>query len=67
MKNKILGFSLITAGCILIYVFATFAPVTNNINARDFFSGFALGVGLIFFAALVVLLIKKAREKSAAA
>jgi hypothetical protein len=63
MKNTILGFSLITVGCILIYVFAAFTPVIGNLNARDFFRGFSMGIGLFAASYLVVLLIRRAMQK----
>jgi len=40
---------------------------TKNLNAPDFIKGFAIGLGLMTGATVVVLLIKKAREKAKAA
>jgi len=63
MKNKILGFSLITLGCIIIYVFAKFTPLIGNLNVRDFFRGFSMGIGLFTASYLVMLLIRRAMQK----
>jgi UDP-N-acetylmuramyl pentapeptide phosphotransferase/UDP-N-acetylglucosamine-1-phosphate transferase len=66
MKNKISGFALILAACAVIYAIAVFVPFGKNVNLADFVKGFAIGVGVIISSALVVLLVKKAREKSEA-
>jgi hypothetical protein len=64
MKNKITGYVLILAGCVIAYLVVMFIPFGKNVNLADFFKGFAIGVGAIAGAALVVLLIKKARESA---
>jgi hypothetical protein len=66
MKNRILGLVLVTIGCIAVWLFLTFDPIIKDLNKADFFSGFAIGFGVIALATLVVMLMKKAREKKLA-
>jgi len=67
MKSKIIGFALILVACAIVYGFAVFIPFGKNVNLVDFLKGFVIGVGAITGAALVVFLIKKARQKTKAA
>jgi len=64
MKNKILGLALITIASFLIYVFIAYAPFIKNLNASDFFKGFAIGIGVITGSGVLVLLIKRAGEEA---
>jgi hypothetical protein len=64
MKNKLLGFAIITSVCIVAYAVFTFTPFTKNLNVADFFIGFTIGVGSVTNIAVVVLLIKQSKEKT---
>jgi hypothetical protein len=63
MKNKILRFAIVTAVCLLIYLFATFVSFTPNLKVVDFVKGFVLGIGSVSGITLVVLLIRRAANK----
>jgi cytosine/uracil/thiamine/allantoin permease len=63
MKNKIVRFSIITAVCLLVWVFATFVHF-KNAKISDFLQGFSVGMGSVAAIALVYHIVIALKQKN---
>jgi len=62
MKNKIIGFSIVTAVCLVVWAVATFATF-KNAKIPDFLGGFSLGMGSVFAIALIYQIVIALQRK----
>jgi len=63
MKNKIIGSSLSTAACLLVWSIARFIHF-KNVKIPDFLEGFSLGAGSVAVLALICYLIIALKRKN---